>query len=502
MAKVWGRRADVKTPSGRADRRGTGSVGRRWAVRVTVSLALLGLLTGLFMAEASAQAAGRHDLQQRFVIRGATATNFLSSYSGYILTREQTVAQQRLAAANVSDSDFHDVLDDLGFGPAVLLDSTGHDLDVAPYRADLIGTDLAARYAHLASAVAGHQAVSNVVPSAAQGVPVVAFATPFATPYGQRVLSGGFSLTSQPMGIYLHHILPYSTGVSYLLDGTGQVIASSSDRTGPLTKLSRPLAAALRRGTQGTYVENGTSEGYASIPVASTPWQLVITATAAEIYAPITRASEILPWLFLLAFALTGGALVFLFLRSRERGARADRAARTDALTGLANRRETAAALGRMLADLRRHGIELGLLLIDVDHFKRVNDLHGHATGDLVLSEVATRIEGALRTNDVLGRWGGEEFVVLLPHTRHDQLAVVAERIRRAVTSTPVDVTDGAPLDMTVSIGATEVLPSDAADGALRRVDAALYTAKRTGRDRVVVTDDLAGELSVPAPTG
>ena len=133
----------------------------------------------------------------------------------------------------------------------------------------------------------------------------------------------------------------------------------------------------------------------------------------------------------------------------RDRNALLDELSRTDALTALYNRRHLDEELARRHGEARRHQDPLGLLLLDIDHFKHVNDLHGHPVGDDVLREVARRIQHELRLEDVAGRWGGEEFLVILPRTDLNGVRRLAERIRLAISGTPVTAGDQ---DITVTI--------------------------------------------------
>ena len=161
--------------------------------------------------------------------------------------------------------------------------------------------------------------------------------------------------------------------------------------------------------------------------------------------------------------------------------------ASTDELTGLPNRRSLLAFGAELVRRAQRHGFPLSLLMIDVDHFKRVNDSHGHAVGDDVLRQLATALPGALRGRDRLGRFGGEEFMVLLPQASLADAAQIAERMRNAVASTPLVVAAGT-LHLTVSIGVSELLPgSDSVAALLERADAALYRAKEGGRNAVAL---------------
>jgi two-component system cell cycle response regulator len=166
----------------------------------------------------------------------------------------------------------------------------------------------------------------------------------------------------------------------------------------------------------------------------------------------------------------------------------------TDALTGVHNRRYLE---GRLLEEIergRRHGHALSCLYLDIDHFKQVNDRIGHQAGDQVLREVAARIKAELRLSDTLGRFGGEEFVVLLAETAADDARNVAERIRESVSEQPLAIDAGEPLAVSISIGVASVpaagMQSAVAEIArqlLGNADRALYRAKEGGRNRVVV---------------
>jgi two-component system cell cycle response regulator len=161
--------------------------------------------------------------------------------------------------------------------------------------------------------------------------------------------------------------------------------------------------------------------------------------------------------------------------------------AMTDQLTGLYNRRYMARHLETLLSGLATSGKTLAFLVMDVDHFKRVNDTHGHDVGDEVLREFARRISDNIRGHDLACRFGGEEFVVIMPETDVQMAYNVAERLRAGVECTPFPISRGADLHITVSIGiAGTEGAGDTADALLRRADQALYRAKHSGRNRVV----------------
>ena len=156
-----------------------------------------------------------------------------------------------------------------------------------------------------------------------------------------------------------------------------------------------------------------------------------------------------------------------------------------DSLTGAHSRRAVLAACADELARWSRYGKPFSLLILDIDHFKRVNDAHGHLAGDQVLTRFVRLAESHLRSADRLGRYGGEEFMVLLPETDSAAAQAVAERMRAALDATPEAA--GLP-HCTVSIGVTTAQPGDeSVDALIARADAALYEAKAQGRNQVRV---------------
>jgi diguanylate cyclase (GGDEF)-like protein len=157
--------------------------------------------------------------------------------------------------------------------------------------------------------------------------------------------------------------------------------------------------------------------------------------------------------------------------------------AATDALTGLPNSREVQDTLKRMAAHASRTMSPMAALMLDLDHFKQINDKHGHAVGDDVLAALGSALQASVRASDFVGRYGGEEFVLLLPDTGREEAEIVAEKVRAAVAAINVS---GVTQAITASIGLA-VLPDDATDSValLRNADRALYSAKSNGRNRV-----------------
>jgi diguanylate cyclase (GGDEF)-like protein/PAS domain S-box-containing protein len=173
-------------------------------------------------------------------------------------------------------------------------------------------------------------------------------------------------------------------------------------------------------------------------------------------------------------------------LRAEEDAERARHDALTDELTGLPNRRLFDAALAGRLENLVRYGWRFGLLIVDIDHFKAFNDEHGHLFGDAVLVNVAATLRGVVRAGDVLARWGGEEFAVLVESSDEATLADAADRLRVLVGKSEVRFS-GPARRVEVSVGGTLASLEDTAETLFARADAALYGAKNAGRNRIQI---------------
>jgi diguanylate cyclase (GGDEF)-like protein len=168
-----------------------------------------------------------------------------------------------------------------------------------------------------------------------------------------------------------------------------------------------------------------------------------------------------------------------------RRNAELDVISRTDPLTRLYNRRHLLERLDALADRAVQEQSAVGAIMVDIDHFKRINDTAGHAGGDAVLREFASRLRSVLRADDVAGRWGGEEFLVLVPGADHEGVRALAERVRASVEEAPFDTSEAGPLRVTTSAGFS-VDRGDDPDGLVVRADAALYDAKEAGRNRVV----------------
>lgn len=163
-----------------------------------------------------------------------------------------------------------------------------------------------------------------------------------------------------------------------------------------------------------------------------------------------------------------------------------------DYLTGIYNRRFMVEQASTILALSLRHRFPVSLIMLDIDHFKKVNDTHGHATGDTVLIEMSRYIKQLIRVTDVFGRYGGEEFIIFMPHTPLDDAVKLAERIRTGVKDSRFN-----ELSITLSMGVAVASESTRTlDDLIDAADVALYRAKDLGRDRVEVSEGKSGETS------
>jgi diguanylate cyclase (GGDEF)-like protein len=182
-------------------------------------------------------------------------------------------------------------------------------------------------------------------------------------------------------------------------------------------------------------------------------------------------------------FVFLSAANVLVILMAFPLAQSQERNALTDFLTGLANRNRGYTALASEIERAKRYNEFFSIILFDLDHFKKVNDSFGHPTGDAVLREIAAFLSEQTRRTDLLCRWGGEEFLLLMTHADLASARLKAEHLRQQFTHRPFQQT----IHLTASFGATTFYPNDSANSMLERADAALYRAKRNGRNTVQV---------------
>ena len=208
-------------------------------------------------------------------------------------------------------------------------------------------------------------------------------------------------------------------------------------------------------------------------------------------------------WLNLsLVFVMSGYTARYYVKRVEEAERRLHDLATTDALSGLWNRRHFLDCARVEVRRAQRHGQPLTVVLADIDHFKRVNDDQGHAAGDDVIRHVSAVLRGQLRAPDIVGRWGGEEFIMLLPQTDLAGAAMLCDRLRRDVETTPCEHSQRA-IHVTMSFGVAAVDLESALEESAKHADAALYEAKHAGRNRVVLCGPEPDRhyASMPTPT-
>lgn len=464
---------------------------RRQRATGLAAVALALLLAAMAAAIVLSQRQSETRILGNFRLRGTSSATFVSTYLDEQAAREQQAAREFLSTAHVSATRFAIVASAFGSGAAVLLDHTGRLIDVIPAKSSLLGQPIASRYAHLAAAERGRVAVSNVVASAARGVPVSALAVPYPTRYGRRVFSAAYPVSGSVLQALVDHAISYRQHDVYLVDGAGRLLAASPrTAASTLATVDPPLARAAKRASLGAVPGAARPSAFTATPVPGTTWRLLIAVPDSRLYASIAGASSIVPWIVFALVAVLGALLVALFGRSLADRARLallsrtlETTARTDSLTGLFNRRALGEHLTRVAATARRRIEPLSVLMIDLDRFKETNDAFGHDAGDRVLCALADCLRDAVRGEDICGRWGGDEFLVVLPNANEAGARKVAQRIRAAAAAP--DLSDiGVEYGVPLSIGAATGVHTSPQD-LVRAADVALYEAKASGRGEV-----------------
>ncbi len=465
--------------------------GRRQTL-LLAALALTLLLGTMAVGIVLSEKQGRERLLNNLRARAGTSAQFLSSYISEQAGRQIQTAHHFLSGTHIPNTGFESILDTFGSDAGVLLDDRGRLLNVVPSDRAIIGSAIASRYAYLTAAEQGRVAVSGVVASAARGLPVVAIATPFETLAGRRVFSVAYGISSTVLNSFVDQTIAYSQHRVFLVDPHGQVIASSPRAHAlSLSAIDPALTRALTKGSSGRLTDDDGPSTFMVSPVAGTSWRLVIEVSDSKLFASVNGWSQWVPWM---VFALvTVLALVLLVLFS---GFLADRArlvelsqemadlAQTDSVTGLANRRSLTEQLDHAVAQANRYKQSLSLLMVDLDHFKQINDDHGHSVGDDVLRAVADCMREVFRSSDIHGRWGGDEFVAALPCTEEEGALIVAQRLCDCVEE--LDLSSiGVSGGISISVGCATGYHLTAHD-LMTQADESLYRAKRAGRNQVV----------------
>ncbi len=286
---------------------------------------VLGLLGGLAFVTVRAQRESRQQLEERFELRNALGASFTSSYVRSVLSAERRRAQSLLDGERVSAQQFWRAVDALNFEAALLLDERGRVLRVWPSKPEILGTQVGARYAHLRAALRGEVGVSDVVLSAAEAKPVVAFAVPFEGSGGRRVFSGAFAIGDTPLAAYLKTALPFAGGELSLVDARGLLVIHNRPGAGSpiaLEAADPALVTGMGEQTRGDYRRAGEVRFFSRHAVAGTPWELVVSVPKAQLLAPIGEFKALLPWLLFAAFAIAALSTALLLWRLADRRAR------------------------------------------------------------------------------------------------------------------------------------------------------------------------------------
>ena len=411
------------------------------AARRTVLIAVSGLLLvalgfSLFDGERDA----RQALIERFGVRAEIAGRFLATFTADVIGTEQRMAGQYLSEREPSYDSLARVSAALGFQASVLLDGSGTLLLVFPPRPELIGQDMTAQYAHLSAAVEGTITVSNVVPSAAQALPITAFAVPFDTPHGRRVFSGALAVDSTPLSEYLADLTPIANSEVYLLDGNLNLVSSNKrgvTRLSTLREENPSIETALLEADRGRYAIGEQWGRFVSVPVDGTPWHLVVAAPEEDLLSPLQGAATWTPWLLFVAVMASAATVIVVLLRLSATGAarlfETERLSTTDALTGLHNRRGFELLGNQMIRSAVRAGQQVGAIFFDLDGLKAVNDSFGHDAGDQILESFGAILRRTFRESDVTARLGGDEFAALIWTATRDDVASVRVRLEKHV---------------------------------------------------------------------
>ncbi|GAB2568834.1 hypothetical protein Aab01nite_08510 [Paractinoplanes abujensis] len=261
----------------------------------------------------------REAVARRFERGVGTLSDFMTGVATESLMREKIQAEASLADPVVRGRDFERAVAGFGYPAALLLDEQGRVLHVHPSDPDLVGTDVAVRYAHLREALQGRSAVSGVVDSAAEQIPVVAFAVPFDTARGRRVFSGAVPIRASPLASYFTSALSLTGARVQLVDPSGNIVAGTeafTTATPTLAGENAALAGALAQDRDGRYEDGGEWWRYSAVAVKDTPWRLSATVTEDELYGQL-RDTENAGLAALGGAALVGLAVVAAVGRAR-----------------------------------------------------------------------------------------------------------------------------------------------------------------------------------------
>jgi diguanylate cyclase (GGDEF)-like protein len=325
--------------------------------------------------------------------------------------------------------------------------------------------------------------ISIVVANACIALAFAAYAVSLQRFYRLRpwpLWLGGLSLAAIGVSVYWGILQPaftlrliaISVVLALMLGHCAWLLYRQADARGP-----------LRHVAGGAFSIAAGIMAYRSVVLVFDPTQVTTVFQLTHVQLLTYAVGAVLP-----VVATVG----FLLLCTERSQRELERAARIDYLTGCYNRRAIEELGAQALAAARRHGMPLAVLVLDIDHFKRINDELGHAAGDEALVQAVHRLREGLRTEDVLGRLGGEEFILLMPNTDSASAVAAGERIRQSFSGLPLRLGEDART-VTLSIGVAVLAPADRRfSQLLQRADRAMYAAKNAGRD-LVMADAMSG---------
>ena len=450
---------------------------------------------------AASQANSRKAMEARLKTRVQYAANFVSIYTDDLLASQRAQALSWFATPVVTQGTVDRNTAALGLQVGVVLDMHGHVIRATSGAPESLVGMLARRYANLAGVFSAPDA-SGVTISNIDGSPVLSFGVAYQTSSSRRVFAGAYAMSETALPSVLGSVLSGPGWQGYLVDTHGALLKgvwSGGPQPSTLAEADPGLWAADHRAPEGSYDSPQGKQYYVTAPVAGTAWRIVVRDPEAQLFTFLNGAGRWLAWLAIAGLAVAGLAIIVLITRLQGRreqltllNTELARLAAIDPLTGLRNRRAIDEYLHDALSAARRHGHALSVLVMDIDHFKTINDTLGHHTGDAVLEHTARVLDGALRTEDAIGRWGGEEFLVVLPNTDEEGALRVTERLRSALASDQPEEARAHGLAVTITIGVAEWRHEEM-DDLVSRADGALYLGKAAGRDNVQVSSPVPG---------
>jgi diguanylate cyclase (GGDEF)-like protein len=466
--------------------------GRDARVLIAAAVALLLSLGGVAFLIVRSQHESREHLRANLALRAAASAQLVGNYLTQQERRQLRSGQLLLSGPSPAPRRFAAIAEAFGANVAVLLNARGAAIVSAPNSRAVIGRDIGFESQAGRGALEGHTTVSGVLPVPGLKGRIVGVLVPFSSMAGRRVFAAAYPVAGGELQALVDRTSTVPGHEIYLADNDGNLIAASPRPSrGVLADENPDLSLALARSPMGGSVQEGSgAHTYVTAAVPGTPWRLAIDVPNSGLYASVSGLATIVPWIAFALLVLLAGLLLALVQRvlgdrAQLRALSAELAdrARTDTLTGLLNRRGIDEGLVRISGHSRRHEEPLTILMIDLDRFKQVNDEHGHEAGDLVLRAFADCMREALRTEDLYGRFGGDEFIVALTDCEKDAGATAADRLRAAAGAADLS-TIGLEGGIAFSVGIAGGLHTTVAE-LIRAADEDLYRDKAGRRAAV-----------------